>query len=46
MRNVLVHDYFLIDHDVVWQVVDSDLPDLKPKIESILRQLEAGDKSP
>ena len=27
-RNVLVHDYFEIDLDVVWSVVDHDLPEL------------------
>lgn len=29
MRNVLVHDYFVIDLDVVWRVVEIDLPQLK-----------------
>ncbi len=36
MRNILVHQYFGIDRDVVWAVVDRDLPDLKTKIEAIL----------
>ena len=27
-RNVLVHDYFEIDLEVVWSVVDQDLPTL------------------
>jgi uncharacterized protein with HEPN domain len=29
MRNILVHNYFGIDFDVVWGVVESDLPQLK-----------------
>lgn len=29
MRNVLVHDYFVIDLDVVWRVVEMNLPQLK-----------------
>lgn len=36
MRNVLVHNYFNIDLDIVWQVVESELPALKEKIGRIL----------
>ena len=32
MRNVLVHNYFNIDLDIVWQVVESELPALQEKI--------------
>ncbi|TKJ36969.1 MAG: nucleotidyltransferase [Planctomycetes bacterium B3_Pla] len=38
MRNILVHDYFEIDVDIVWSVVESDLPQLKRFIEEVLRQ--------
>ena len=41
MRNVLVHDYFGIDIEVVWSVVEHDLPDLKRKIEAILQKLSS-----
>ena len=36
MRNVLVHNYFNIDLDIVWQVVESELPALKDSINRIL----------
>ena len=36
MRNILARQYFGIDKDVVWAVVDRDLPDLQTKIETIL----------
>ena len=36
MRNVLVHNYFSIDLDIVWQVVESELPALKNSINRIL----------
>ena len=36
MRNVLVHNYFNIDLDIVWQVVEIELPALKEKIGRIL----------
>ena len=40
MRHILVHDYFAVDTEVVWDAVEYDLPDLKAKVEEILRKLE------
>ncbi|MEQ8961201.1 MAG: DUF86 domain-containing protein [Coleofasciculus sp. C2-GNP5-27] len=40
MRNILTHNYFEIDLDVVWSAVENDLPDLKRQIEAILPILE------
>ena len=40
MRHVLVHGYFEIDLDIVWAVIEKDLPPLRSTIESILRHLE------
>ena len=39
MRNVLAHEYFGIDLDEVWQVVERDLPELKRKLSSIVEGL-------
>ncbi|MGF1672863.1 MAG: DUF86 domain-containing protein, partial [Rivularia sp. (in: cyanobacteria)] len=39
MRNVLTHNYFEIDLDVVWLVIERELPNLKPQIKSILQAL-------
>jgi uncharacterized protein with HEPN domain len=36
MRNILVHMYFGIDLDIVWAVVERDIPRLKSSIETIL----------
>jgi uncharacterized protein with HEPN domain len=36
MRNVLIHNYFGIDLDVVWSVVEDDLPELQRYIEGLL----------
>lgn len=36
LRNVIVHEYFGIDHDVVWGVIERDLPDLKTRVKQIL----------
>ena len=32
MRHILVHEYFGVDFDLIWQVVIDDLPLLKEKI--------------
>jgi uncharacterized protein with HEPN domain len=36
MRNILVHIYFGVDADIVWEVVEHDLPNLKASIDTIL----------
>jgi len=38
MRNALVHEYFDIDTDIVWTVIERDLPILKGEIEKIIRE--------
>lgn len=40
MRNVLVHGYFDIDVDLVWEAVTRDVPALKPAVQELLDQLE------
>ena len=37
-RNVLVHEYFRVNLELVWRIVEQDLPDLKAKIEAILQE--------
>lgn len=31
-RDTLIHGYFTIDYDVLWNTVTSDIPDLQKKI--------------
>ncbi len=38
MRHILVHNYFSIDTDIVWGVVERDLPMLKQKVEDLLKK--------
>jgi uncharacterized protein with HEPN domain len=40
MRNVLVHGYFDIDTEIVWQAVTRDLPRLKPQVQHLLDGME------
>jgi uncharacterized protein with HEPN domain len=36
MRHRIVHDYLNVDEDVVWEVVQSDLPQLAVALEKII----------
>ena len=36
MRNRLIHGYFDIDPDIVWETVKTDLPPLVSKLEKII----------
>jgi uncharacterized protein with HEPN domain len=40
MRNRLVHAYFGINLDVIWQTVQQDLPPLIDSLERALQELE------
>ena len=44
MRNILVHDYFRINEQIVWDTVEQHLPPLAAQVREILEQLppEAG----
>jgi uncharacterized protein with HEPN domain len=39
MRNVLVHGYFDIDADIVWEAARRDVPALEPALRQLLREL-------
>jgi len=39
MRNKLIHDYFEVDFDLVWQTVQQDLPELERKARAALAEL-------
>lgn len=36
MRDVLIHGYFDVDYEIVWDVVNSEIPDLKTRIREII----------
>jgi uncharacterized protein with HEPN domain len=38
MRDRLIHGYFGVDYDIVWDVVTTKIPVLQQAIEYILRQ--------
>jgi uncharacterized protein with HEPN domain len=41
MRNILVHDYFRINEEIVWETVENHVPALKAEVGRILGQLPA-----
>lgn len=40
MRDKLIHEYFGVDLVLVWDVVDHELPDLRPRLEHLAQLLE------
>ncbi|WP_083767397.1 HepT-like ribonuclease domain-containing protein [Rippkaea orientalis] len=39
VRNLTIHEYFRINLDIIWDLVENDIPPLKRQIEAILREL-------
>ena len=39
-RDKLIHDYFGVNIDIVWNIVKEDIPGLLPKIKVILQNME------
>jgi uncharacterized protein with HEPN domain len=39
MRDLLIHDYFGVNIRVVWETAKKDLPELKEKIQKLIRNL-------
>ncbi|MDN3580638.1 HepT-like ribonuclease domain-containing protein [Mucilaginibacter flavus] len=37
MRHILVHEYFGVDFDLIWQVIIKDLPILKEKVLIVIK---------
>ncbi len=41
-RHILVHRYFGIDDDLVWEIVERNLPELKRAVIEILEERDNG----
>lgn len=41
MRDKLIHEYFGIDLDIVWEVVSVELPPLKPLVQQVLEDIDS-----
>jgi uncharacterized protein with HEPN domain len=42
LRDIVVHGYFGIDDDIIWDVVENKIPGLKPQIEAIIKETKTG----
>lgn len=39
MRHVLVHGYYTIDLDQLWDTIQNDIPELKAKIDKLIKEI-------
>jgi len=39
MRHILIHEYFGVDSNLVWQVIRNDIPNLKAAVASVYERL-------
>jgi len=44
LRNIVAHEYFSIDLKIIWEIASENLPEVKPRIERILKK-ETGEKN-
>jgi uncharacterized protein with HEPN domain len=42
LRDILIHAYFGVDADIVWDIVRNKIPDLKRKALEILSEIDRG----
>lgn len=45
MRNQLSHGYFAIDLDIVWRVIERDIPSLRKELEAALASFDKAPKT-
>jgi uncharacterized protein with HEPN domain len=38
LRDILIHEYFGIDQDIIWDIVENKLPELAAQIERLLAE--------
>ena len=46
MRDRLIHGYFGIDYDLVWQAIQVRIPQIKPRLLTILEELKRRENPP
>ena len=39
LRDIVTHEYFGIDEDIIWDVVHNKIPELKPEVETIIKEI-------
>ena len=44
-RNRIVHDYFGIDHEIVWSIIENDLAELIVRLEALIEKDKTDNES-
>ncbi len=44
MRDVMIHDYFSIDKDIVWKTIKEDLPVFQKEVQKVYNELGGQEK--
>ena len=39
MRDILIHQYFGVDLELTWEVINNNIPELKKQISSVKKKL-------
>jgi len=42
LRDIVIHEYFGIDYEILWDIIQNKIPDLVVKIQEVLKK-ESGD---
>ena len=40
LRNIVIHEYFGVDLNIIWRIITKDIPETKPELEEVLEDLE------
>jgi len=40
LRDILIHEYFGVDLEIVWEIVKNKVPELERKVSEILAEIE------
>jgi len=40
LRNIVIHEYFGVDLDIIWRIITKDIPETKPLIEELFVDIE------
>ena len=46
MRNILIHEYDRVDVDIVWEVVQNHLPELRKRVSALYRRFRDSSDQP
>lgn len=41
LRNILIHGYAKVDHRVIWNIVERNLPILRTEVDALLREAQS-----